>query len=313
MQDPQDADGTVLVTGLTGLIGSAVARRLVARGDAVIGMDRQRASEPPCDVALQEIGDAHRLHEVMQRHRIRAIVHAGGASGPMVWPESPSRVVALNVGGLVDVLEAARIHQVRRVVWFSSILAYGPQPTEAPVDEDTILRPTTVYGATKAAGEALLHAYAAEHGVDGVALRVASCYGPGRTTDCFVRLLVENALAGRPTRVPDPAARNRQHIHVDDVTDAVIAAMDAPTLPTRVYNIASGTLASSEEVAAEVARAIPGVRLEQDFSGSNWNTFQTGPLVIARARRDLGFEPRVGLAEGALSYRRWILNERNAP
>ena len=310
MREP--ADGMILVTGLSGLIGGAVARRLVAEGAAVLGLDRIVPPDAPCPVMLHELGDAHRLHEIMLSGKVRAIVHAGGASGPMVWPESPGRVAAINIGGLTDMLEAARIHRVPRVVWFSSILAYGTRPGTDPVDEDTVLRPDTVYGATKAAGEALLEAYAREHGVDGVALRVASCYGPGRTTNCFVRLLVENAQAGRPTLVPDPHARNRQHIHLDDVVAATIAALRTPNLPSRAYNIAPGAVMSSAEVAAEGGRAIPGVRLEQDSAATTWNAFAIGPLAITRARRDLGFEPRVGLAAGALSYRDWIAQREAA-
>ena len=302
----QQTQGAVLVTGLSGLIGNAVATALVARGDTVIGLDRVAPPNPACPVMVQEIGDSHRLHQIMLTHHVRAIVHAGGASGPMVWPESPARVTAVNIGGLSDILEAARLHDRPRVVWFSSILAYGAQAGSAPVNEDTVLRPATVYGATKAAGEALLEAYAQEHGVDGVALRVASCYGPGRTTNCFVRLLVENARAGLPTLVPDRQARNRQHIHIDDVVAAVIAALDRPNLPSRAYNIAPGVALTSGEVAAEVARVVDGVQLRQDPAAPSWNSFQLGPLDISRARQDLGFVPRVGLAAGALSYVDWL-------
>ncbi len=303
----QETDrGVVLVTGLSGLIGGAVAKHLVARGDAVVGLDRVVPPNPPCPVMVHELGDAHRLHEIMSAVKVRAIVHAGGASGPMVWPESPARVAAINIGGLTDFLEAARMHHVPRLVWFSSILAYGPQPGAAPVDEDTMLRPDNVYGATKVAGEALLQAYAREHGVDAVALRVASCYGPGRTTNCFVRLLVENARAGKATAASSLQVRNRQHIHVNDVVAATVAALDTPGLPERAYNIGPGIAMSSQEVADEVGRAIEGVRLEQDPAAANWNSFNLGPLDITRARRDLGFVPRVGLAEGAMSYQDWF-------
>lgn len=302
-----NSEGTVLVTGVSGLIGSAVVRLLTARGRAVLGMDRQRPASTRYPFALQDIGDANRLHEVMRQVDIRCVVHAGGASGPMVSPEAPARVSAVNIGGLVDVLEVARIHQLRRVVWLSSIAAYGPQPGDAPVHEDTVLRPTTVYGASKAAGEALLLGYAAEHGVDGVALRVASCYGPGRTTDCFVRLLIENALAGKPTRVADPTARTRQHVYVDDVADAICAALAVRELPRRIYNIGPGMVLDSRQVADAVGSTIPGVQLVDDPAAPLPNVFRIGPLDIGAARSDLGFDPRTSLAEGALSYRNWVV------
>ena len=130
---------------------------------------------------------------------VRKVVHAGSISGPMLMRDAPARLCAINLGGLTGLLEAARIHRLERVVWFSSILAYGERSDLSPVGENAPLDPTTVYGATKAAGEALIGAFNAEHGVDAVALRVASCYGPGRTTSCMIRTLVEDGLAGRAT------------------------------------------------------------------------------------------------------------------
>ena len=298
--------GVILVTGLTGLIGGAVAEALVTRGDAVLGLDRVMPAQAPCRAMVHELGDAHRLHAIMRAGPVRAIVHAGGASGPMVWPDNPARVAAVNIGGLVDVLEAARLYGVGRVVWFSSILAYGQHAGDEPLDECVPLHPDTVYGATKAAGEALLKAYAQEHGVDGVALRVVSCYGPGRTTRCFIRELIEDAQAGRPTRVPDPGARNRQHIHRDDVVAATLAVLDRPHLPSRAYNIGPGVAQTSQEVADAVGQAIPGVRLQRDPAAVAWNSFAIAPLGIERARRDLGFAPRVSLADGAARYRTWL-------
>ena len=112
----------------------------------------------------------------------------------MLLQDAPARLCDINIGGLLGLLEAARIHQLERIVWFSSILAYGDRADLSPVTEDTLLRPNTIYGATKAGGEALIEAFHAEHGVDAVSLRVASCYGPGRTTACLMRTLVEDGL-----------------------------------------------------------------------------------------------------------------------
>ncbi len=303
--------GAVLLTGAGGLIGHAVAALLVAQGRPVVALDRVPVPDAPCPVLPHEIGDVHRLHALVRRHRIARVVHAGGISGPMVAPEEPAKVLAVNLGGLADVLEVARIHGLARVVWFSSILAYEPQPQGdgRPVAEDAPLGAEEAYGASKVAGEAVLRAYATAHGLDAVAFRVASCYGPGRTTACFIRSLVENAMAGRPTRVPPDAAtrRDRQHVYVGDVAAAVIAALDAPgRLPQRAYNLAPGEALTAAEVAARIAQGVPGVRLEVDPAAPIANRFDLGPLDIAAARRDLGFAPRTTLAEGAARVAEWL-------
>ncbi|MER1967586.1 NAD(P)-dependent oxidoreductase [Castellaniella sp. GW247-6E4] len=296
-------EGAILVTGITGLIGAEVARRFVDEGRRVIGADRFAPAGLPYPVITHELPEAHRWHELIVHHRITKVVHAGGISGPMVMRDAPARVCDINLSSLVDLLEAARIHGIGRVVWFSSVNAYGDRPDIAVVDEDTPLYPTTVYGATKAAGEALINAYFAEHGVDAVALRVTSCYGPGRTTSCVIRTLVQDAMAKRVTVIRDEPGRTRQHIYVDDVIDGICAALDAPRLAQRAYNIGPGVAQSLDDIVAQVRLAVPNVSVRVDPEGMGWNTFGLGPLSIGAARRDLGFNPKVGLAEGAARVR----------
>jgi UDP-glucose 4-epimerase len=195
---------------------------------------------------------------------------------------------------------------LRRIVWFSSILAYGERPNLDPVSEETPLDPTTVYGATKAAGEALVRAFHAEHGVDAVALRVASCYGPGRTTACLIRALIEDGIAGRVTRVQDRPDRSRQHIFVGDVVDAVCAALDAATLSQRTYNIGPGVSQSLDDIVREVRQIVPGIAVERHPDGLGWNAFPLGTLTIDAARRDLNFAVRTTWAEGVRQTRQWV-------
>lgn len=300
----------ILVTGLGGLIGGAVARRLADAGRPVVGMDRVAPADAPFPVMLHDLPDPQRWHEAIVRHRIRKVVHAGGISGPMLLQDAPSRLCDINIGGLQGLLEAARIHGLERIVWFSSIMAYGERADLSPVSEDTPLRPNTIYGATKASGEALIEAFHAEHGVDAVSLRVASCYGPGRTTACLMRTLVEDGLDGKTTIVRDAPQRTRQHIFVDDVVDAIIAALDAKTLTRRAYNIGPGVAQNVDDIAAAVRSAVPGTSVALRSDGLAWNTFGLGPLLIDAARRDLSFAPRVSLAEGAARTRAWVEQRR---
>ncbi|GEP54455.1 NAD-dependent epimerase/dehydratase family protein [Reyranella soli] len=305
-------DGTVLVTGVGGMIGAAVLQQLVADGIPVVAADRVR----PSDLDLgklsvpffaHDLPDPSRWHEAIVRFGVRRVVHAGGISGPMLLSDNPSRVCEINLAGLSGLLEAARIHRLGRIVWFSSIVAYGNRRDLMPVNEDMPLRPDTVYGASKAAGEALIHAYHAEHGVDAVALRVASCYGAGRTTSCMIRTLIEDGLTGRVSRIHPADGRTRQHVFIDDVVGAVRGALDAPTLPQRAYNVGPGRAQSLSEIVEQVRKAVPAAEAVLDPEGTAWNTFGLGPLVIDAARRDLGFSPATSIADGAAATRDWVI------
>jgi UDP-glucuronate 4-epimerase len=191
-------------------------------------------------------------------------------------------------------------------------MAYGERSDLTPVKENTALQPHTVYGATKAAGEALIQAYAAEHGVDAVALRVASCYGPGRTTSCLIRTLVADGLAKRISRVHPAIGRTRQHIFVDDVVLAILGALHAPTLRQRIYNVGPGRAQELGEIVEQVRTAVPAIQVALDPEGLAWNTFGVGPLVIDAAQRDFGFRPAVSIADGAAATRDWMLQRGNA-
>jgi nucleoside-diphosphate-sugar epimerase len=299
----------VLVTGAGGMIGAAVLRHLVAEEVAVVASDRLRPPglDPAVPFLAHDLPDPQRWHEGIVQFGVRRVVHAGGISGPMLLRDNPSRVCEINLSGLAGLLEAARIHRLGRIVWFSSIAAYGNRPDLAPVTEETPLHPDTVYGASKAAGEALVHAYHAEHGIDAVALRIASCYGAGRTTSCIIRTLVENGLAGRASRIHPAPGRTRQHVFIDDVVGAIRGALDAPVLKRRVYNIGPGQSQDLSDIVDQVRKAVPAAGALLDPEGLAWNTFGLGPLVIDAARRDLGFAPATSIADGAAATREWLV------
>jgi nucleoside-diphosphate-sugar epimerase len=300
---------TILVTGVSGLIGGAVARRLSSAGRRIVASDIVPLKGRDYPVVEHELGDQSRWLDIIERFGVSKVVHAGGISGPMLLQGQPARICEINLQGLTGLLEAARVHGLARIVWFSSITAYGNRPDLAPVDEETPLHPTTIYAATKAAGEALLAGYFCEHGVDSVILRVASCYGPGRTSACLIRTIVEDALAGRTTRVRQ-TRESRQHIFIEDVTDAVIAALDKETLSQRVFNIGPGRMQSLEEIVAGICKILPAAKVELHDDGLAWNTFGIGPMMIGAARSHLGFEPRTTIASGVQQTRLW-LDRRN--
>jgi UDP-glucose 4-epimerase len=297
--------GVTLVTGVAGLIGGAVARRLLADGRPFVASDIAPVHGAGYQFVTHDLRD-HRWPDIIRQFGITKVVHAGGISGPMVLRGQPAEICDINLQSLAGLLEAARVLGLERVVWFSSITAYGDRPDLAAVSEQTPLQPSTIYAATKAAGEALLAGYNQEYGVDGVALRVASCYGPGRTTSCLIRTIIEDALAGRVTKVKPAGNRSRQHIFVEDVVDAVIAGLQAPRLTERIFNIGPGRMQSLEEIVAGVREVVPEAKVEPDDDGLAWNTFGVGPLLIDAARRHLGFEPRTSLASGARQTLDWV-------
>ncbi len=300
------ASGAVVVTGSAGLIGFTVGARLARAGRAVIGTDRLAPREgggfPSTDA---ELTDVHKLHEICDGD-IAAIVHCGAVSGPMLGRDNPRAVIETNVAGTANLLEIARQRGVR-LVFCSSTSAYGNTPAGLdPVPEDAPLTADDIYGATKAAGDILTRAYAAQTGLDAIVLRFSWVYGPRRRTPCVVREMIKDAQAGRSTRLPYGRGFSRQYVHVDDVVGAVIAALEVGEIgPAQAFNITGGVRLDFAEIAETVRRVLPEARIELG-KGADPEDQVHGRFDISAAGRVLGWQPAIGVDEGVQSYARWL-------
>ena len=296
------APRSIMVTGANGLIGFDVVRRLIADGREVVAVDRSISDvRAISDKAFElEIGDVHRLHEIANLFDIDAIAHCGGVSGPMLGRDNPAMLFRVNVGGTIDVAEVARqaaaLRGSCRLVFCSSLTVYGNQPADG-IDENHPLLTRSCYASSKVAGEAVVLSYAAEHGVDAVVLRIAGVYGPRRKTSCVLRLMVEDALAGRSTHLPFGRGFPRQWVHVDDVVQGILRAIDAGVAMRRIYNISAGVNPHIDEAAAIVRELLPGADIVLD-AGPDPNDITLGLLSIQAAREDLGYVPTVPLRTG---------------
>lgn len=300
-------DRPILVTGAMGLIGHAVRSTLEAAGRPVLAIDREAGAVDRRPVLAGDVTAVHRLHALAREHGgFAGILHCGAFSGPMVARDDPAAMVAVNITGTANMLELARVWQVPRLVFCSSVSAYGNTPPGVePVPEATPLHPTSVYGASKAAGEALVDGYAAQYGVDGISLRIGWVYGPRRTTACAIRDMLTHARAGRPFHLPFGRDHHRQYVHVDDVARALVLALDAEAPRQRAYNINGGTFVTLGEIAAIVGRIVPGAELRLEPGPDPVDDRQL-PFDLEAAARDLGFRPAVGLEDGIAAYGEWL-------
>jgi nucleoside-diphosphate-sugar epimerase len=297
------SEPTILVTGAAGLLGNAVRNLLETSGQRVLPIDRIPRTEEGRPIIACDLTDVHRLHALALENRITGIVHCGAHSGPMVARDNPHSMVQVNIVGTANVLEIARIHGAR-FVFCSSTSAYGNTP-EGLVPEDVPLFPTSVYGASKVAGEQLVSAYGRQYGVDGVSLRLSWVYGPRRTTDCIVRTMIEDALAGRPTRKPFGRGFHRQFIHVEDAARALVTALRTPNLPRQTYNVTGGTYLTLGEIGDIVRRVLPQAVIELGEGPDPVDDMQHR-FDISAVERDLRFRPEISLEQGVRAYAAWL-------
>lgn len=297
----------VLITGAAGLIGYALGERLAARGCRVLGIDRVAPAaqrKPPFRYEQVELSDGHRLHALLREHPVELVAHCGAVSGPMVLQDNPVAIAEINVVGTANVLDAARVTGVRRVVYCSSCMTYGDTPP-VPVTEDAPQRPSTVYAATKAGGELLARAYRDEHDLDTISLRISWVYGPFRQTDCTIRDMLLAAIRREPYRLPWGEGYGRQYVYVADVLQALEKALFVPNAPSYVYNITAGERISIAALADIIRTRYPHAEIALGLGADPQDSVQE-LIDIGAARRELGYMPEVPIEQGVERYADWL-------
>jgi nucleoside-diphosphate-sugar epimerase len=295
-----------LVIGANGQIGSELVDALVAAEGAAnvvaadLGPPRELGRSP---FVVLDVLDRARLADIVQRHAVTdvyllaATLSAKGEAAPLdTW--------RLNVDGLVNVLELARERRIARLFWPSSIAAFGPHTPRDPAPQWTAMDPTTMYGASKLAGERLCAYYFARHGVDVRSLRLPGVIShrtpPGGGTTDYAIAMFHAAKRGETYRCFVDADTTLPMIYMPDAIRAIGELMAADPARVRIrssYNLA-GTSFAASDLAAAIAREVPGfsVRYEPDFRQAIADSWPAS-IDDREATQDWGWRARYGLAE----------------
>jgi UDP-glucose 4-epimerase len=305
--------GTVLVTGGAGYIGSHTVRRLARNGYRVAVLDNLSKGHRwavPEDVPLivGDIADTAQVAMTIRQFHVRSIVHFAASSLVGESMIEPRAYYANNVTGTLHLLDAMGATGVDRIVFSSSAAVYG-EPASVPMDEDSTLAPTNVYGRTKLVIEGILHDYAVAYGLRSVSLRYFNAAGAdpdggiGEDHDPETHLipLVLQAAAGRRSSVsvfgsdyPTPDGTCvRDYVHVNDLADAHVLALESLERQTEAtYNLGNGEGFSVRQI-IETAQRIVGHDipiLEEDRRAGDPAVLVAGNLL---ARRELGWAPQL--------------------
>jgi UDP-glucose 4-epimerase len=309
----------ILITGGMGVIGAETSRRFVREGHRPVIFARHRDESlvrdilDKVDIELGDVLDLPRLMDVIKRHQVTHIVHAAAFVGA-VSQSNPALSVQVNVMGMVNVLEAARLFEVRRVVYTSAKGVYGPAvgeygfPTYKPVPEDLPKNPKRIYDSAKLMGEHVGLYYQANMGVDVVVLRFASTYGPGKTARHgrmgVTSQIVENPANGLPFHIAQGGDEKDDFIYNKDSALGIYLATVADNPKSRVYNIGTGVGLTLNDFARIIRRHIPDAKIEigpgLNFLGMPYPA--SSVYDISRAREELGYAPEYDLEKGIADY-----------
>lgn len=241
----------ILVTGTAGFIGSALAEKLLARGDEIVGVDnlsdyydvrlkqdrlaRLIPSENFTDVRL-DISDREGVAELFASEAPDRVVNLAAQAGVRYAAKDPHAYTRTNVDGFLNILEGCRHHPVDHLVFASSSSVYGANTSVPFSVHQNVDHPVSLYAATKKSNELMAHAYSHLYGIPSTGLRFFTVYGPWGRPDMSLFLFVKKILAGEPIDVFNFGKHQRDFTYIDDIVDGVIRVLDRPARPNAEWS-----------------------------------------------------------------------------
>ena len=327
----------ILVTGAAGFIGLHVSRRLLARGDEVVGIDNlndyydPRLKQARLDTlnsfanfrfVRMDVADAAALGSLCAIEKFNRVIHLAAQAGVRYSLTNPQAYIQSNLVGFANILEACRHHGIEHLVYASSSSVYGAN-TRMPFSvHDEVNHPVSLYAATKKSNELMAHSYSHLFGLPTTGLRYFTVYGPWGRPDMSPWLFTSAILEGRPIDVFNHGKMQRDFTYVEDIAEGTVRAMDrvaAPNMdfdgdkpdpgssraPYRVYNIGNHQPVELMTFIETIENAL-GREAQKNFL-----PMQAGDVLATYAdiddlRRDVGFEPKTPLCEGIARWTAWF-------
>ena len=330
----------ILLTGAAGFIGMHVARRLLERGEAVVGIDNLNAYYDPAlkhaRLAQLRTHEAFTFHEadvadraaidaLFDHHRPQRVVHLAAQAGVRYALTNPMAYSDSNLTGTTVILEACRRLHVRHLVFASSSSVYGAN-RELPFSEsDAVDHPVSFYAATKRANELMAHSYAHLFALPVTALRYFTVYGPWGRPDMAIWKFTDALLRGRPIDVYAGGVLSRDFTYVDDAVEATLRLLDAPRAPVsstdpddwnaivpdtswapfEVVNLGRSDPVSVNELLALLER-ITGRRAQRNEVGMQPGDVERTYSDTSKLARMTGFAPDTPLEKGLRAFVDWF-------
>lgn len=326
----------ILVTGAAGFIGMHVAKRLLERGNEVIGIDnlsdyydvklkeerlKQLAPFPAFRFLKLDMADRAAMEALFASGKFQRVVNLAAQPGVRYSLINPHAYINSNIVGFMNVLEGCRHSGVEHLVYASSSSVYGSH-TKMPFSEhDNVDHPVSLYAATKKSNELMAHSYSHLYNIPATGLRFFTVYGPWGRPDMSPSLFASAILEGRPIDVFNQGKMQRDFTYIDDIVESVVRILDKPAkanpsfdrinpdpadsdAPYRVYNIGNHEPVELMVFIEALENAL-GKKATK-----NMLPMQAGDVLATYAdtadlRKAVGFAPCTPLNEGVIKFADW--------
>ena len=295
----------ILVTGGAGFIGSHTVDALVASGAGEISVlddlssGKRQQVNAKATLYQTDLRDAAAVGSVVEQVRPEIVFHLAAQMDVRRSVADPAFDAQVNLVGFLNLIESARRHGLKRVVFASTGGAIYGEQDEFPCTEDHPRRPVSPYGVAKLATEAYLFFYKVEYGIDYLALRFGNVYGPRQDPHGeagVVAIFCGRILDGKPVTIYGDGTQTRDYIYVGDVVRAVVAAAKSRASGIAL-NIGTGIETSVNELYSTLA-GIADFPTQAQHAAARPGEQKRSVISPARAERELGWRPEKKLADG---------------
>jgi UDP-glucuronate 4-epimerase len=326
----------VLITGSAGFIGSALALRLLERGDEVVGIDNlndyydvelkkarlARTSDHHAysDVRI-DLEDREGIAETFRKHQPQRVVNLAAQAGVRYSLENPHAYVDTNLVGFTNILEGCRHNSAEHLVYASSSSVYGSN-TRMPFSvHDNVDHPVSLYAASKKANELMAHTYSHLYRIPTTGLRFFTVYGPWGRPDMALFMFTRNILAGKPIDVFNYGNHRRDFTYIDDIVEGVVRVLDrvpepnpdwnsdtpdsaSSNTPYRLYNIGNNQPVELMHY-IEVLEDCLGLQAEKNMLPLQPGDVPATYADVTDLVRDVGYKPDMSVEQGIANFVAW--------
>lgn len=326
----------VLVTGSAGFIGAALIRRLLERGDSVVGLDNHNDYYDPtikeARLALFEnhpnythlrmdIADRDGIARCFSVHKPQRVMNLAAQAGVRYSIENPLAYIDSNIVGFANILEGCRHNGIEHLVYASSSSVYGANTKMPFSPHDHVDHPLSLYAASKKSNELMAHTYSHLYGMPTTGLRFFTVYGPWGRPDMALFLFTKSILAGHPIKVFNYGKHRRAFTFIDDIVEGIIRVLDSPATPNknwdslkpdpstssapwRIYNIGNTTTVELLDYIAAIEKSL-GKKAELELLPLQAGDVPDAYADVADLVEEFGYKPLVSVADGIERFVDW--------
>jgi UDP-glucuronate 4-epimerase len=317
---------TIFVTGGAGFIGSHLCERLLKEGHEVICLDDFDDYYSP-NIKIKNVEDIKKkfpnrfelltgdirnfeyLTKAFRRERIDWVVHLAARAGVRPSIDQPLLYQDVNIRGTIALLETCKTYGVKHFLFASSSSVYGENQKVPFSEKDLDIQPISPYGATKRAGELLCYSYHHLYGMEIACLRIFTAYGPRQRPEMAIHKFTRLIDQGEKVPMYGDGSSRRDYTYIDDLIEGIVAAIQCHK-GFEIYNLGESQTTSLKELIKLIEKAL-GQKANVEILNLQAGDVSTTYADITKAKRVLGYRPKVKMEEGITRFVQWYKENKS--